>query len=156
MNLLNVTLTGLPEWVLIDTWWNVNSPAYVRSVASTSVLIDTWWNVNLSIVSSSSTTSLVLIDTWWNVNATGTDSNKNLSGFNRYMVECEYGTYYAGVPALRGFNRYMVECESRNGKKVYDSYYVLIDTWWNVNVREIERNLIRYGVLIDTWWNVND
>ena len=25
MNLLNVTLTELPEWVLIDTWWNVNS-----------------------------------------------------------------------------------------------------------------------------------
>ena len=22
--MLNITLTELPEWVLIDTWWNVN------------------------------------------------------------------------------------------------------------------------------------
>ena len=71
----------------------------------------------------------------------------------------------------------MVECESKNGKKVYEGYYVLIDTWWNVNMinndawisEEIGFN--RYMVecefcfnltnkpfnvvLIDTWWNVN-
>ena len=35
-------------------------------------------------------------------------------------------------------------------------YFVLIDTWWNVNREQtfpIGRIL---KVLIDTWWNVND
>ena len=32
---------------------------------------------------------VVLIDTWWNVNQEFVDSLLRLSGFNRYMVECE-------------------------------------------------------------------
>ncbi len=34
--------------------------------------------------------------------------------------------------------------------------YVLIDTWWNVNLRKRKENGIRIDVLIDTWWNVNN
>ena len=36
--------------VLIDTWWNVNTPERVRKVKRQPVLIDTWWNVNLENV----------------------------------------------------------------------------------------------------------
>ena len=46
MNLLNVTLTELPEWVLIDTWWNVNATGTDSNKNLSAVLIDTWWNVN--------------------------------------------------------------------------------------------------------------
>ena len=31
----------------------------------------------------------VLIDTWWNVNITHSSHRYLVSGFNRYMVECE-------------------------------------------------------------------
>ena len=42
-------LTEFVEFVLIDTWWNVNltSTGYVRR--DVRVLIDTWWNVNLVV-----------------------------------------------------------------------------------------------------------
>ena len=55
-----------------------------------SVLIDTWWNVNFDSKWKFIIAFIVLIDTWWNVND-GSDLGKNdrLSGFNRYMVECE-------------------------------------------------------------------
>ena len=33
--------------------------------------------------------------------------------------------------------------------------FVLIDTWWNVNLIFISFYLSGYAVLIDTWWNVN-
>ena len=53
------------------------------------------------------------------------------------------------------FNRYMVECE------FYSFYFcifkaeVLIDTWWNVNMLEKFMHDTQEKVLIDTWWNVN-
>ena len=34
-------------------------------------------------------------------------------GFNRYMVECEYGIGRDVVVYQLSFNRYMVECESK-------------------------------------------
>ena len=33
--------------------------------------------------------------------------------------------------------------------------YVLIDTWWNVNISRISPTGKATKVLIDTWWNVN-
>ena len=39
----------------------------------------------------------------------------------------------------------MVECEYIANFTIGGVYLVLIDTWWNVNVREIEHSLIRYG-----------
>ena len=33
--------------------------------------------------------------------------------------------------------------------------FVLIDTWWNVNMRAIYLPTDQRIVLIDTWWNVN-
>ena len=71
------------------------------------------------------------------------------------MVECEYGTYYAGVPALRGFNRYMVECECMRLICSRLVTLVLIDTWWNVNILTPQSFGEEQLVLIDTWWNVN-
>ena len=53
------------------------------------VLIDTWWNVNDDIRTNRLHLHKVLIDTWWNVNQEFVDSLLRLSGFNRYMVECE-------------------------------------------------------------------
>ena len=36
-------------FVLIDTWWNVNTNKLGAGVEEVSVLIDTWWNVNEDI-----------------------------------------------------------------------------------------------------------
>ena len=54
----------------------------------------------------------VLIDTWWNVNSKCFASYSGGSGFNRYMVECEYARKWLLIDIIKGFNRYMVECES--------------------------------------------
>ena len=75
----------------------------------------------------------VLIDTWWNVNQEFVDSLLQLSGFNRYMVECEFNI---------GFF-----CDNKSD--------VLIDTWWNVNIKFVTHCAAALTVLIDTWWNVN-
>ena len=53
------------------------------------VLIDTWWNVNKLSTRSISRKFAVLIDTWWNVNLLLDGTNTTICSFNRYMVECE-------------------------------------------------------------------
>ena len=53
------------------------------------VLIDTWWNVNVTCGKNSPLMETVLIDTWWNVNMLPLCVSSKVSGFNRYMVECE-------------------------------------------------------------------
>ena len=97
--------------VLIDTWWNVNSVKYPPISSLTFVLIDTWWNVNSLNYFKIQSKKNVLIDTWWNVNILPLCVSSNVSGFNRYMVECEYRNHNCGNPL----------------------FIVLIDTWWNVN-----------------------
>ena len=49
----------------------------------------------------------------------------------------------------------MVECECICRSIVTDCPRVLIDTWWNVNVIDINYINEYACVLIDTWWNVN-
>ena len=55
------------------------------------------------------------------------------SGFNRYMVECEYYFRTVQLYLQHGFNRYMVECEFATTTQGRHNRKVLIDTWWNVN-----------------------
>ena len=75
--------------------------------------------------------------------------------FNRYMVECEY-KLGAGVEAVElSFNRYMVECEFVHQLLFKLFKFVLIDTWWNVNLDISIFEEKCNTVLIDTWWNVN-
>ena len=93
------------------------------------------------------------------------------------MVECECCSAVQTTNDDVSFNRYMVECEWN--QVVPDEYLiaVLIDTWWNVNIINLQATGLRiygfnrymveceYGirfslsimskVLIDTWWNVN-
>ena len=58
------------------------------------VLIDTWWNVNFCFYVGDGTDPIVLIDTWWNVNISKLEPDKDdHNGFNRYMVECECFPY---------------------------------------------------------------
>ena len=96
------------------------------------VLIDTWWNVNLGAITIEETKAPVLIDTWWNVNyKTKVTTSKTASGFNRYMVECEFVFYNISVAAVYGFNRYMVECESR---RLFDRYILQ----WSFNRYMVE------------------
>ena len=72
------------------------------------------------------------------------------------MVECEYGTLQWIYLSVSGFNRYMVECEWSLWSNVTEVVFVLIDTWWNVNKKqELGKNWAK-KVLIDTWWNVNE
>ena len=83
-------------------------------------------------------------------------SSTAMTGFNRYMVECESANI-AGFRicfALR-FNRYMVECEFFPTMYVLIYATVLIDTWWNVNFFDEYGAAWKNNVLIDTWWNVN-
>ena len=54
-----------------------------------------------------------------------------------------------------GFNRYMVECEFCIQIYCCAAFIVLIDTWWNVNMRLLRSPTLLLLVLIDTWWNVN-
>ena len=49
------------------------------------------------------------------------------------MVECEFATRNSRVASADGFNRYMVECEFGFGGIPVKASRVLIDTWWNVN-----------------------
>ena len=75
--------------VLIDTWWNVNNIGIRKALIVYGVLIDTWWNVNMTSTGYVRRDFRVLIDTWWNVNQEFVNSLLKISGFNRYMVECE-------------------------------------------------------------------
>ena len=129
----------------------------VRRKGSLIVLIDTWWNVNYVLYIRHSHTPLVLIDTWWNVN---TSSNTKIVtsclGFNRYMVECEYGhpKIYQAKPSVLIDTWWNVNYFGR--VDIITAYRVLIDTWWNVNFQALFlRASSRTLVLIDTWWNVN-
>ena len=76
-------------------------------------------------------------------------------GFNRYMVECEYCILDVVNSYFESFNRYMVECELVYRKSTFSDNKVLIDTWWNVNLRVVQMTCSPNPVLIDTWWNVN-
>ena len=55
----------------------------------------------------------------------------------------------------KSFNRYMVECEYKVENTTFSDLWVLIDTWWNVNVLNLTDVTNADKVLIDTWWNVN-
>ena len=49
----------------------------------------------------------------------------------------------------------MVECESIPLTSTGYVRRVLIDTWWNVNLKRGYITQQELEVLIDTWWNVN-
>ena len=71
------------------------------------------------------------------------------------MVECEFSSDGTATVYVSAFNRYMVECELSCVLQDVKTFYVLIDTWWNVNVRVLDFAGAAGLVLIDTWWNVN-
>ena len=71
------------------------------------------------------------------------------------MVECEYQSRFHLMCKVFGFNRYMVECEFGYEYFIYADTDVLIDTWWNVNMLPLCVSSKVSVVLIDTWWNVN-
>ena len=50
----------------------------------------------------------------------------------------------------------MVECEYKVIASLIPPVLVLIDTWWNVNIKFTEHYIDEKLVLIDTWWNVNN
>ena len=100
---------------------------------------------------------IVLIDTWWNVNLIRSILYLTVSVcFNRYMVECELNTLTSTLYPVPGFNRYMVECEYFIHDEDCNIFTVLIDTWWNVNIKSNDHIAGGKAVLIDTWWNVNE
>ena len=56
-------------FVLISTYWNVNSLIGGIVPFLRSVLISTYWNVNNNSVSKEEKIEVVLISTYWNVNS---------------------------------------------------------------------------------------
>ena len=89
------------------------------------------------------------------MNLAETGTSNIVIGFNRYMVECEFGKHCFALCDECTFNRYMVECEFIHQGNSCHIFPVLIDTWWNVNVASAEAGEDAALVLIDTWWNVN-
>mgnify|MGYP000842980114 CR=1 FL=1 len=79
----------------------------------------------------------VLIDTWWNVNYNQIYFADKIARFNRYMVECEFDLICERSEPSWSFNRYMVECEFLHSSGIFLLAKVLIDTWWNVNLRKL-------------------
>ena len=59
------------------------------------------------------------------------------------MVECELNLLLTAYRYLSGFNRYMVECEYDGYSYMDANGRVLIDTWWNVNCVTRSSNLYR-------------
>ena len=97
----------------------------------------------------------VLIDTWWNVNQEFVDSLLQLSGFNRYMVECEFNIgFFCDNKSDVLIDTWWNVNQLGNGRKMVVAF-VLIDTWWNVNIKFVTHCAAALTVLIDTWWNVN-
>ena len=75
------------------------------------VLIDTWWNVNstitiLTLAENRFNRYMVECEFLWSCR-----HNQRIPGFNRYMVECEYLFADVDKSINLSFNRYMVECE---------------------------------------------
>ena len=123
---------GKVIFVLIDTWWNVNTnvwfpPPHVSCFNRYMVECKYYHSPEQPLH------LIVLIDTWWNVNSKEYWSITIGTSFNRYMVECKFARLW--------WSRFSVS--------------VLIDTWWNVNEVRGQKGGYYDKVLIDTWWNVN-
>ena len=54
-----------------------------------------------------------------------------------------------------GINRNIVECKSLSQSKLLTAVFVLIETLWNVNIKDRRLYPGLYIVLIETLWNVN-
>ena len=66
---------------------------FVDNVITVIELIDTLWNVNLIYAFSCIPQHSELIDTLWNVNYFDFLSGLNVSGINRYIMECKSSSY---------------------------------------------------------------
>ena len=58
-------------------------------------LIETLWNVNSAAALIVELRSRELIETLWNVNRSDFLSGLNVSGINRNIVECKYGSTFS-------------------------------------------------------------
>ena len=75
--------------------------------------------------------------------------------FNRYMVECEWNIYLASSRLRWVLIDTWWNVNVDVSGIVMIVSFVLIDTWWNVNMRLLRSPTLLLLVLIDTWWNVN-
>ena len=57
-----------PEYILIETYWNVNRHKRLCNRTGEVILIETYWNVNKVLHKKASRRSTILIETYWNVN----------------------------------------------------------------------------------------
>ncbi len=78
-----------------------------------------------------------LIDTLWNVKFVAALSVCfPLFRFNRYIVECKVEKYARGINSGKRFNRYIVECKAAAMTSVATTHIDLIDTLWNVKLKD--------------------
>ena len=121
------------------------------------VLIETYWNVNTLCARSVLPPLLVLIETYWNVNLTSLNtSTKSTAGLNRNILECKWVLQRNRQRRTDiRLNRNILECKYLyiNDPVLIDE--VLIETYWNVNTVAGGVDYASSVVLIETYWNVN-
>ena len=76
------------------------------------VLISTYWNVNTSTFWRSKSTKLVLISTYWNVNLSAATSMRASYSFNLNLLECKWLCWNFDDLYGCGFNLNLLECKS--------------------------------------------
>ena len=75
------------------------------------VLIDTWWNVNYNQIyfaDKIARFNRYMVECEFDLICERSEPSWS---FNRYMVECELYIAHGAAQSSQGFNRYMVECE---------------------------------------------
>ena len=70
-------------------------------------------------------------------------------------MECKFALFNAVDASEPGINRYIMECKLGCSQNDHGGIVELIDTLWNVNVREYLKRQHLEAELIDTLWNVN-
>ena len=100
------------KYVLISTYWNVNTDFPEQPIELEAVLISTYWNVNFFFKRRD--------DPWG-------------KSFNLNLLECKYYWLNPRLYTAWSFNLNLLECKFGNKIKNNRPEFVLISTYWNVN-----------------------
>ena len=120
--------------VLISTYWNVNLSRFLFCFFQAVVLISTYWNVNTAKDMYS------CIEAGFNLNLLECKfpylslQNLHLSRFNLNLLECKSASLIDGPDIVLRFNLNLLECKSIRAFAKCRGIYVLISTYWNVNI----------------------
>ena len=78
-----------------------------------------------------------------------------MNSINRNILECKCRCVSPFFLMSCCINRNILECKFSTRQAVCQLPFVLIETYWNVNVLSAGGSGAQTGVLIETYWNVN-